>query len=95
MILDLIDLVTGLAYIALMLLGIYRTRRAASLPDVERGIRLFMLAALAEFINAATDLMQVDKDGWFSVWLSAFCLTTCVVTIHLTVKRADRMEGVQ
>jgi hypothetical protein len=94
-ILDLIGATSGLAYMALIALGLHRSRRTSPLPDIERAIALFMLAALAQLVSAAVALMRVDKYGWAPVGIQVFLLAACVVAIHLTVKRADRMEGVR
>lgn len=93
--LDVLGLLADLAYMALMGVGVYRIRPSASLPDLERAVRLFMAAALAQFVSAITDLLEVAEDGWLPVVLSAFYLAAAAVTIHLTVRRADRKEGVR
>jgi hypothetical protein len=92
-ILDLITSAAGLAYLALLALGLYRSRRTASLADMDRAIAAFMLAALAQFVSAGIALVQVDRYGWPVVGLQTVLLAGIGVVIHLTVKRADRMEA--
>jgi hypothetical protein len=92
-ILNLINAAAGIAYLALLALGLYRSRRTASLADMDRAIAYFMLAALAQFVSAGIALVQVDRYGWPLVGVQVALLAGIVVLIHLTVKSADRMEA--
>jgi peptidoglycan/LPS O-acetylase OafA/YrhL len=91
-ILDLIGGTAVIAYMVYLLIGIRRDKRATSLPDMDRAIAAFMLAALAAFISAATALMRVDEHGWGPVGFAGFFLVGSVVIVCLAVGRADRME---
>lgn len=93
--LSLLALLTGLAYIGLMLAGLRKGFSSkADLLDIERSLKFYVAAFGVQLINTAIDVMRIDSDGWGPIAVDAVTLLAVALSVFFAGKRADRLEGV-
>ena len=80
-----------IAYTTLLIAGLLNARKHRDILKQERALKLYMAAFGVEMIVLAVCIVQGNGVG---IGISVLCPVMAGVTIYLTGKGIDRMEGV-
>lgn len=87
----LINIFGNLTYLGLILTGIYHARKRNDLLKQERAFKLYALAALVMLIVLGS---HVTRGANWQLVLSGLNLAFVGVSMYLTGKHCDRLEGI-
>ena len=88
--LDLLSLISSVAYMILLLTGSLVMIKRTSHHDADRAIDICIAAGTAELFALGANIAQVDLLG---IVLNVFCLIAMLFTIGLFAITADKMRA--